>query len=71
MVCVLCTKNRHLAAKCTPRCLRPSGDLVHNKREDKVRRRAPLERNQGVLGPSPHGGRHIFIRGRALFVGPR
>jgi hypothetical protein len=66
--CVVNTEHRHLATKCTPRRLRLSGRLVHDEREDEVRWRAALQRNQGILSPSPHIGRHLVIRHRALVV---
>jgi hypothetical protein len=68
VVCVMSTEHRHLATKCTPRRRRFSCRLVHNEREDEIRRRAPLQRHQGIFSPSPHGGRHLVIRHRALVV---
>ena len=62
------TEHRHLATKCTPWSRRLSGSLVHNEREDEIRRRAPLQRHQGIFSPSPRGRRHLVIRRRALLV---
>ena len=62
------TENRHLAAKCAPRRLRLSGYLVHNEREDEVRWRTALQRNQGIVSPILQRGRHPVIRRRALLV---
>jgi hypothetical protein len=59
---------RDLATKCTTWWGRLSGCLVHNEREHEVGWCAPLQRNQGLLGPRLHIGRQFLIRRRALRV---
>ena len=62
------TEHGHLAAKRSQRRVWLSCCFVHNERKNKVRGRSPLQRNQGILGPSLHSGRHLVIRRRALVV---
>ena len=62
------TEYRHLATKCSQRRVWLSCCFIHNERENKVRGCSPLQRNQGILGPSLHSGRHFVIRCRALVV---